>query len=237
MVTILLKSIYYQFRIFTRIKTAFFLLWIFPLFLLLIFGNLWGSDSNYIPFILTGVVAMTITSDGLYSIGPVVKEYYANGLIRYLKKLPIGVPLYFLAYIISRVISQFIVVIILCISSYVFFGYNVSFNMILRIFIAIIIGLILFAFLGLTISSFSIKNLGSNGIISIIGYSIIFTSNTFYPVGQLSKSIEIIGNILPLNPILAIMRAESVDWINILLWLSISIICFIFRLKRIKFRR
>lgn len=237
MITILLKSVYYQFKIFTRIKTAFFLLWVFPLFLLLIFGNLWGNDPDYIPFILTGVIAMTITSDGLYSIGPVIKEYYANGLIRYLRKLPVGISIYFLAYIISRVISQLMVVIILCISSYIFFDYYVPFNMVLRVFIAIIIGLVLFAFLGLTISSFSIKNLGTNGIISIIGYSIIFTSNTFYPVGQLSESIEKIGDILPLNPILAIMRTESIDWINILLWLSISVICFIFRLKKIKFKR
>lgn len=237
MITVLFKSIYYQFLIFSRIKTAFFLLWIFPLFLLLIFGKLWGTDSNYIPFLLTGIIGMTITSEGLYSIGPVVKQYYANGLIRYLKKLPVGVSVYFFSYILSRVVSQFIVVIVLCIASYIFFDCLIPADTILRIYIAIVMGLIIFAFLGLTLSSFSIKNIGSNGVISIIGYTIIFTSNTFYPVGQLSKTIEYIGNILPLNPILALMRGGEINWTNIALWLIIPTSLFVYRLNKLTFKR
>ncbi|MFN8407020.1 MAG: hypothetical protein U0X71_06010 [Sphingobacteriaceae bacterium] len=43
---------------------------------------MWGTDNpDYIPFILSGIIGMTIASDGLFAIGPVVKEYYASGLI------------------------------------------------------------------------------------------------------------------------------------------------------------
>lgn len=231
------SSLYYQFLIFFRIKSAFFFVGIFPLFLFLIFGFLWGADPSYIPFLLTGVIGMTITSDGLYSIGPVIKEYHANGLIKYLKKMPFNVVAYFVSYILSRVLSQFIVVIVLCLTSFLVFDYAVSPLFFIRMLSGVLIGLFIFGFLGIVLAFSGIKQISNNSIVSIIGYTIIFTSNTFYPVSELNKVIETIANVLPLNSILGLMRGQTVDYINLTLWIFIPVIVFFILFKRLKFKR
>lgn len=237
MLKILLNSLYYQFLIFFRIKSAFFFVWIFPLFLFLIFGFLWGADAQYIPFLLTGVIGMTITSDGLYSIGPVIKEYYANGLIKYLKKMPFNIVIYFISYILSRVLAQFVVVIVLCTASSLVFNYLVPFLFLIKIFLGVLVGLFIFGFLGLVLAFSGIKQISNNGVVSIIGYVIIFTSNTFYPVSELNKIIETIANVLPLNSILALMRDQSVNYSNLLLWLFIPMLVLVVLFNRLKFTR
>ena len=82
MIKILGQSTYYQFLMFLRIKQAVFFSLVFPVFLFFIFGNLWGTaDKDYISLLLSGIIGMTVASDGLFAVGPVVKEYYSSGLI------------------------------------------------------------------------------------------------------------------------------------------------------------
>ena len=84
-ITILCKSIKYQLLIYLRIKQAVFFSIAFPVFLFVIFGNIWGVNEGYIPFLLSGIIGMTIASDGLFAVGPVIREYYTNGLIKYFR--------------------------------------------------------------------------------------------------------------------------------------------------------
>ena len=143
-INILLKSIKYQFLIFFRIKQAVFFSIAFPIFLFIIFGNIWGFYDNYIPFVLTGVIAMTIASDGLFAIGPVIKEYYNNGLIKYLRKQPFNIIYHFLGLIFSRIILLFLVVLLLCITSIIVFKYHVTIKELINYFLGVFIGLFIF---------------------------------------------------------------------------------------------
>lgn len=237
MIKILTYSIYYQLLIFLRIKQAVFFTVAFPVFLFAIFGSIWGAEHDeYISFLLSGIIGMTIASDGLFAIGPVIKEYYSNGLIKYLRKLPFNILLHFIGLVISRVISLIFIVFLLCLVAKLMFGYAVSLLEMGNFILGVFVGLSLFSFLGLAVTFSGIKQDADKGIINFIYFIILFTSNAFYPVGDFNKVIGYVGNTLPLNHVLSILRGDGVSFI-LIIWLVLPIIIFLFLFKNIKFDR
>lgn len=232
----LIKSFYYQFIIFMRLKSALFFIWVFPLLLFVIFGLLWGFTEEYIPFILTGVLGMTITSEGLYSIGPVVKTYYSSGLIKYINKMPCNISMFFVGYILSRLVSIFIILALLCLTAFLVFDFAFTFQAFLYLLSGTVIGLLIFGFIGLDLSFSGIKKISSNASVSLIGYFIIFTSNTFYSVKDMNSFLGHIGDIFPLNPVLSLMRGESISW-TLIPWLVIPFCLFSYLIRRLRFDR
>ncbi len=234
---VLSQSIYYQFLIFLRIKQAVFFIVAFPIFLFVIFGSIWGAgNEGYVSFLLSGVIGMTIASDGLFAIGPVIRDYYANGLIKYLRKLPFNILLHFMGLVISRVISLVFIVLLLCLTAYMMFGYLVTPVELLYYIIGVFIGLLVFSFIGLVFSFSGIRQGADKGAINFIYFIILFTSNAFYPVGEFNKLIGYVGNILPLNHVLSILRGEGVSYI-LAIWIFVPMVLFVFLFKNVKFSR
>ncbi|MDZ7934272.1 MAG: hypothetical protein U5M51_04770, partial [Emticicia sp.] len=99
----------------------------------------------------------------------------------------------------------------------------------------------LFSFFGLAVAFLSIKKEDNSnqkgGLANIIYYLIVFTSDAFYPVGQLNPVMQEISDWLPMNPILNIMRGNDVNWLSIVFWLTISITMFSFLFKRLQSTR
>ncbi len=237
MFKILVKSTYYQFLIYIRMKQAVFFSLAFPVFLLIIFGKFWGADSpEYIYFLMTGVIGMTIASDGMFAIGPVIKEYYENGLIKYMRKMPFNILWHFMGLILSRIISLFITVFVVCLAAHFIFDLSISLNQILYLIYGVFIGLFVFSFLGLMISFTGISNMSDKGLTNIVYFGILFTSNAFYPVYEFNKSISDVGDLLTLNPILDILRHGEFHY-SLIFWILIPPVIFSFLFKKVKFTR
>lgn len=237
MIRVLNHSIYYHLLNFLRVKQAVFFTLAFPLFLFIVFGNIWGLNSKeYISMLFTGVLGMTIASDGLFAIGPVVKEYYASGMIKYLRRLPIHVLTYFFGLIISRILSLLVVLVLLCGISVLLFDYVPQLHQILNLAIGIVIGLIVFSFIGLCLSFSGIKHGAEKGLTNFVFFGVLFTSNAFYPVEMLNNFVGKIGNALPMNPVLRLLRGEELQWYYVL-WLVVPLFVFTFLFRKVKFNR
>lgn len=230
-------SIFYQLLIFVRLKQALFFTLVFPVFLFIIFGSLWGADDqHYVRYLLAGIIGMTIASDGLFAIGTVIKDYYSNGLIKYLRKMPFNVLIHFVGLIISRVISLCFVVGILCIISWLIFDNKVGLDEIINYLSAVFIGLFIFSFVGLCISFSGIKQEGNISLVNMVYFAIIFTSNTYFPVEKFNQTIATIGDLFPLNTVLKILRTGELN-IQLIPWLILPVILFSIFIKGIKFNR
>ena len=235
MIKILGQSTYYQFLMFLRIKQAVFFSLVFPVFLFFIFGNLWGTaDKDYISLLLSGIIGMTVASDGLFAVGPVVKEYYSSGLIKYLRKLPFNILWHFTGLILSRIISLLFILALLCLTAKLAFDYSVTLSQLLDFVSGIFIGLFLFSFTGLVITFSGIKHNSSTGLINLIYFIMLFTSKTFYQIEN--DMINLVGNILPLNSILSILRGEGLHT-SIIAWLLFTIALFYYLFNKVKFGR
>lgn len=238
MIKVVLQSVYYQLLIFLRIKEAVFFSIIFPVVLFIVFGSIWGNvDENYIEFILPGIVGMTVASDGLFAIGPVVKDYYSNGLIKYLRKLPFNILWHFTGLILSRIISLIFILLLLCLTAKIVFNYEVAITQVGHMVLGIIIGLFLFSFIGLSITFSGIKNNSDKGVINLVYFIMLFTSNALYRIGDYNKLINIMGSILPMNAVLNILRGESSFNFTIIIWFITTVTLFYFLFNKIKFVR
>ncbi|MDR2407325.1 MAG: hypothetical protein LBE13_04325, partial [Bacteroidales bacterium] len=66
---------------------------------------------------------------------------------------------------------------------------------------------------------------------------ILFTSTAFYPINLYNKTIGLIGDYLPLNPILNILRHDDINYAILLAWLIVPMVFFYFIFKNIKTTR
>lgn len=233
---VLLFITYCHFLNFIRNKAALFIFCIFPVIIFSIFGSLWGINSGYIFFLLSGVIGMNILSDGLSSAGPLIKESYDSGLIKYFNKQLFNPVLYFIGFILCRIGILITIMLLLCLTNDLLFDNKVTGTNIINFIIGILIGMFIFSFMGLILTFSGIKIGANTTIVNFINYFILFSSNVFYPADSFNETIGFIGNMLPLNPILKILREGHFSPI-LLIWITIPVILFLFMIKKIKFSR
>lgn len=98
-------SSYLQTLSFLRVKEALFFSLAFPIFLFALFGYIWGGleDQEYVSYLFTGILGMTIANDALYGFGPIVKNLHTNNLLKVIKCSPTPVMYHFTGLFLSRV--------------------------------------------------------------------------------------------------------------------------------------
>jgi len=237
MIPIVYNTMVVHLKTFLRIRQAVFWSIIFPIFLFVVFGSIFGmaGDPDFTRFLLTGVIAMTIASDGLFAIGSIIKKYYNNGTIRVLQKLPFNILYYFLGVICTRFVILFGVVLALNIVSALVFNYVLPISYVGNILLGALLGLIIFSFVGLCVAFSNLKvPSGDKGLINMVYFLVLFTSNALYPVKSFNSTIGDIANWLPMNPILAIVRGEPMLWGSLLLWLVLPIVLFYFLFRKLQ---
>lgn len=232
-------SIYYQTVIFTRIKQALFFSVAFPVFLLVVFGYIWGgAESDASGFALcTGIIALNTLSDGLYAIGPVIKQYYQSGLIKYFRKTPINILLYFLGLSIGRFLIMLLVTAALSTIAILLFGMEISLSRIGYFIIGLIAGVITFASMGLAISFANIKAQSEKGIGNFIYFTLLFTSDALYPTSEMNEYIGMVSKWLPMNATLTILRGSFESWPILLAWTALCTGFLYFFINRMQITR
>jgi len=235
---VLISSTYYQLLSSMRIKQAIFFTLIFPAFLFLIFSSIWGiNNKDYCLFLLTGICAMTIASEGLFAIGGVIKQYYASGVMKFIKVVPYNIITHIVSLVISRMIYILLSFLILFLLSGIFFGTTLDASQYLSILTGLILGLTEFSFLGLLISFTNMKAESEKGLVNIIYFGLIFFSDTFYPMTEINPVFEDIVDFSPITPLLKVLRGDC-DYSPYLgLWIIVFLIAFYFFFKRFQVKR
>ncbi|GAB3999118.1 hypothetical protein GCM10028807_48440 [Spirosoma daeguense] len=230
-------SIFYQLLMSLRMKQALFFTLFFPNFLFVLFGNLWGAGNpEYIPFILTGILGMTAATEGIFAIGPAVKDYSSSGILRYFKKLPFSVLTHFTGLIVSQLIMLLIATLLLLITAFVAFGMAITPELLGHVAVGVSAGVVVFGFIGLATAFLTIKD-GSGGSqkggpASFIYYIVVFLSNAFYPIADINVVFETASYWSPMNPVLNLLRDESVAWAPLIFWLVVGIGLFLYQFRR-----
>ncbi|MCC8088615.1 MAG: ABC transporter permease [Rikenellaceae bacterium] len=191
-----------------RVKEAFFFGFIFPLFIYLLFGSIWGSEyQSYKTSLLSGVIAMTIASDSIFGIGPIMRIYRNNNVIKFLRNLPMNIMNYFTGFFLSRLVSLILAIMLLCICAILIFKINISLEMIIVYIIGSILGVTMFAFMSLSISFFSRAEIG-RGLLSFVFFVMLFLSGAFLPIFLLPPFLRSVSYVLPLTHLTMFMNGN-----------------------------
>ncbi|MGO1648235.1 MAG: ABC transporter permease [Sphingobacterium sp.] len=214
----LLYQIYLDSLSFFRVKIALFFSFIFPLLLFVIFSTIWGkADNDYIDFLIPGMIVLMAISEGLFAIGPVIKDYYSSGMIKLLKFVPTDISLFFISYIISRFLFFQISILGILLTAKILFNYD-AFSNYHKLFFGSFLSLTIFGIMGLCISFISKKD-NSRTLSNIIYFILIFIGDLFYSTNLTNKTFNFFQNLLPTNHLVAYMRGDPYNIFIILAWL------------------
>ena len=220
-----------------RIKQSVFFTVVFPVFLFAIFSLIWGvNNEEYSKFLLTGVCAMTVVSDGIFAIGSVIPKYYNSGIMKFIKVIPYSIITHIISLIISRIVYILISFILLFACGYFFFNTSFSFQELFSVFTGLALGLLEFSFLGLIISYTSLKDSSNKNLGNLLSFGLIFFSDTFYPITEINPVLGKFVAKSPITPLLQIFRGNYEGLITLILWTVIfsTIFYLIYRHKQIK---
>lgn len=237
MIKVFFSLVYYRIVEYLHVRQAIFFSVVFPIFLFVIMTSLWGNvNVDYSNFMLTGVIGMTIASEGIFSIGQSVKRFYMSGMIKYIRKMPFSVLFYMMSIVVAKIINLMVIIALMYAIGIVFFDCTITPMDIVNAISSLLIGLTLFSFIGLVLYFINIRMESEKSIVHIVYLLTIFVSDVFYSVGDISVVIKTMGDILPLNGILNIIRYGIYDW-SILPWAVIPVCVFIILIKKIEVKR
>lgn len=237
MIKVFFSLVYFRILEYLHVKQAIFFSVVFPIFLFVIMTSLWGNvNMDYSNFMLTGVIGMTVASEGIFSIGQSVKRFYMSGMIKYIRKMPFSVLFYMMSIVVAKIINLLFIIALMYAIGIIFFDCTITITGIINTISGLFIGLTMFSFIGLVLYFFNIRIESEKNIVHIVYLLTIFVSDVFYSVGDISPVIKTFGNILPLNSVLNIIRHGVYSW-SIIPWTIIPICLFIVLIKRIEIKR
>lgn len=228
-----LLSLYYQLLIFSRVRKAVFFSFFFPVFLYVVFSFIWGySNPDYSKFLLTGVIIMTVASDALFTIGNVVIGYYQQGLVKFFKPIKNSFSIHLLALVISRIVLIVAATIILLVVSFFVFNLALTRLELFYLISGILAGFIVFSLIGLIIALFSKDTSGDVSMTNFVYFTLLFLSDTFYPLTELNPVLGSFIKILPISPVLSIIRGSFADIYYLFIWIIVLLFTFLFLITK-----
>ena len=237
MIKVFFSLVYFRILEYLHVKQAIFFSVVFPIFLFVIMTSLWGNvNMDYSNFLLTGVIGMTIASEGIFSIGQSIKRFYMSGMIKYIRKMPFSVLFYMMSIVVAKIINLLFIIAFMYAIGIIFFDCTITLIDMINTISGLFIGLTMFSFIGLVLYFINIRVESEKSMVHIIYLLTIFVSDVFYSVGDISTIIKTFGNILPLNGVLNIIRHGVYSW-SIIPWTIIPICVFIILIKRIEVKR
>jgi ABC-2 type transport system permease protein len=210
---------------------------VLPIVLFVIFGAAFNVDGAYAVFFLPGMIGVMTSSDALFAVGPVMKEYYRQGIVREFKGYPLPLPWLFITFIATRLIFVLISATLLMTVSALFFGYMPGAAELVRYAIAVTLGFATYGFLALCISFMGIADNRDQGIISLYYFLGMFLSDAYLALSERWPVLGIVGYIFPLKPMLQFMRGDPWAFGPMLAWLAAAGTGFILLTRSMRLQR
>lgn len=220
-----------------RSKEAVFFSIFLPPLLFVLFGMAFKVNAEYAVFFLPGMIGAVFTSDALYAVGPVLKNYFLLKIIRYFRSYPLNIVWLFVSFLMSRVIFVFFSSLILIVISAYLFDYMPELLVLIRYFIGIIIGFSIYSLLALSISFYGIEDNKDQGIISILYFLSIFLSDSFFVISKINPAFKVISYFFPLKVALDFIRGNNNSLAYLFIWLIATFIIFYIIINRVQLKR
>lgn len=156
-----------------------------------------SEDLDYVDFLLTGMIALSIAQGGLFGMVDLV-EMRRNGLLKRLRMTPVRIGLFGLSDMTVRYLFGIVQMVILALIGVYGFGANLHIDF-LTLFIAFSMGMLAFSAIGYLFSSFS-KSLESYmGLANIASFLMMFLSGIFFSTAGLPDWLQPVTHALPLT--------------------------------------
>ncbi len=185
-----------------------------------------GSDNlKYTDFLLTGMIALSISQAGLFGMVSMV-EMRRNGLLKRLKMTPVNMQLFGLGEMLVRFILSAVQVTLLSGIGLLFFNAQFDFH-IGSFLIMFFIGTLTFTAMGYMVAAFSKTMESFMGIVNLASFLMMFLSGIFFDMNILPSWLLPVANFMPLTYFVNGIRDSMVYGIGMIdsdFWMNTSIL-------------
>ena len=157
-----------------------------------------GGAVSYKNFALPGVIAYLIMQSGVYTLAYWMVDLKSRGVIKRFQVTPINQGELVISLIAARLTVILIQVILITFIGLAFFNATFAGNIIATLLL-VILGGALFLTVGLLISNFANSYETAAPLTAAIGMPLAVLGNLFIPLSLLPKSLQVIGNLLPIT--------------------------------------
>ncbi|PRZ35246.1 ABC-2 type transport system permease protein [Antricoccus suffuscus] len=192
---------------FFREKSSLVFTLIFPVFLLIIFGALFGNSSDvapgvgYINYLVPGMIAAGLMTTSFQNLAITIPIERDSGLLKRLRGTPMPKSAYFLGKVILVLILSLISTILMLVVALIF--YDVSLPATVTkwlVFLAVLLlGVAACTLVGIAFSSIPKTGRGAPAMVTPIALLLQFISGVFLPFTQLPDWLQTIGALFPLK--------------------------------------
>lgn len=199
----LLWVITIEIKMFLRTGIAVFFTFIFPFFILLLFGSIWGK--KFIPYLVPMLLAMAAGSTALYAIGVTLPNYRETGIFKRIIVSPLKGWTYIYGLVLARFLIVFLQSILLIVITKLFYGLQIKGD-ILSLLFFLILGIFSTLSIGGLIASISKTGEMAISISNITFSPLMFLSGAFVPIFIFPKFFQKLANFSPVYHFIKVMQ-------------------------------
>jgi len=185
------------------------------------------SQENFLDFILTGVIGLSLLSGGMFSMINIFGRYRKLGTIKRLKASPMKPIELTLSASSTKLFLNLVSMFIIVFLGKIIFDSSLTFNwsLLVIVFFTSSIGMMGFGILLLLLfkePSVTIE------IASILYFAMTFFSGVYFPVEFLPSSVRWVGNILPVKYVVDLVRyTGNIKQISLNAFVIINLVLFV----------
>lgn len=173
-----------------------------------------AQDFNYFNFVLLGLIGMSVMNSNIQGIAIGISRYREAQILKRITTTPLKGWKFILAEVAARLVLNLVqIALILAVGIYGF-GATVSGSIPLVVAIAIM-GALMFQLIGFTMASFVSTVQAAEGMASAITIPMMFLGGVFFPLDSLPDWLRSVVELLPLAPLLALIRNVGLEGLQL----------------------
>ncbi|MFC1555489.1 ABC transporter permease [candidate division KSB1 bacterium] len=201
-----------EFKLFIREPFATFFTLVFPLFLLIVFGSIFGNDPSslfndfgYVDFAIPSLSALIIASSGLMTLTTYIANYREKGILRRMQASPVRPFVLLFAQIVVILGMTLAGMGILIAAGIVFYDIRFAGD-VFSLIAAFGYGSFSFFAIGFVIAGVLPTARTAHIVSMALFYPIIFLSGATIPVEIFPASVQYVAEIIPLTHVVSLLK-------------------------------
>ncbi|MDQ2810046.1 MAG: ABC transporter permease [Chloroflexota bacterium] len=193
-------------RLFVRNRTALFWNIAFPIALMLLFGSMYGSQPGAVAYLTTGMVVLSLMSNGITGNAATLATWRERGILRRIQTTPLPVWQLLLARIVTHSVIMVAQAGLLIGTSVLVFGVSYEWGNVILSIPVLILGALLFMTIGQMMAALVQKAETVTVVTQVVYFPLMFLGNIVITSNNMPSFLQTIGKWLPSTMVADLVR-------------------------------
>lgn len=198
-----------QQRLFWRSHELAFFTFLFPVILFVLLGSVYGTDTiegaKGSDYLLAGMLGYGVAATSFAGLAILLVIRREAGVLKRLRATPLPAATYIGALLTSTVVVYALEAVTLVVLGRILFGTRLP-TRIVSLALALLLGAVVFAVLGLALTTFVRSAEGSSAVVNAIYLPMAFIAGSFFSPHDFPRPLRAIADVLPLTFFIRLVR-------------------------------